>query len=423
VVDFGWFLYIGGMNNLNEHYRDLLGLDESWAVSDVDLQLDDNSVVIELSHRGGPLTCPECQGSCGKADTAPPRSWRHLDTMQFKTEIRAAVPRCRCAQCGVKTVAVPWAGKHSRFTLMFEAFGIRVLQAAANVSRAADLLGLNWESVHKLIERAVARGIDRRTLDEIKHVGIDEKSLGKGHDYVSVLTDQDHRRVLDVTKDRTIVATDELWQTLDENQRKRIETVSLDMWQAFMTSSSKNAPNAEIVHDKFHVSKYLNEAVDKVRRREHRELKSEGDERLTGLRQLLLYNEENLDEDGQVELQILRKSDLQTGRAWAIKENFRHFWLSENSDTAGEFFRTWYGWAIRSRLEPIKKVARMLKRHLSGLLSYFRHHVTNGLAEGFNSKIQSIKSAARGFRSFANYRFRILFYCGRLDLMPETTCH
>jgi len=413
VVDFGWFLYIGGMNNLNEHYRDLLGLDESWAVSDVDLQLDDNSVVIELSHRGGPLTCPECQGSCGKADTAPPRSWRHLDTMQFKTEIRAAVPRCRCAQCGVKTVAVPWAGKHSRFTLMFEAFGIRVLQAAANVSRAADLLGLNWESVHKLIERAVARGIDRRTLDEIKHVGIDEKSLGKGHDYVSVLTDQDHRRVLDVTKDRTIVATDELWQTLDENQRKGIESVSLDMWQAFMTSSSKNAPNAEIVHDKFHVSKYLNEAVDK----------SEGDERLTGLRQLLLYNEENLDEDGQVELQILRKSDLQTGRAWAIKENFRHFWLSENSDTAGEFFRTWYGWAIRSRLEPIKKVARMLKRHLSGLLSYFRHHVTNGLAEGFNSKIQSIKSAARGFRSFANYRFRILFYCGRLDLMPETTCH
>ena len=83
---------------------------------------------------------------------------------------------------------------------MFEAFGIRVLQAAANVSRAAALLDLNWESVHKLIERAVARGIDRRTLDEIKHVGIDEKSLGKGHDYVSVLTDQDHRRVLDVTK-------------------------------------------------------------------------------------------------------------------------------------------------------------------------------------------------------------------------------
>lgn len=411
------------MNSLNEHYRDLLGLDESWTVSKVDLQLEESSVVIELTHRGGPLTCPECAGSCGKADTAPARVWRHLDTMQFKTEIRAAVPRCRCVQCGVKTVAVPWAGKHSRFTLMFEAFGIRVLQAAANVSRAADLLKLNWESVHKLIERAVARGIDRRTLDEIQHVGMDEKSLGKGHDYVSVLTDQDHRRVLDVSKDRTIKAADKLWQTMSKKQRKKVKSVSLDMWPAFMTSAVKNAPKAEIVHDKFHVSKYLNEAVDKVRRKEHRVLKSDGDERLTGLRQLLLYNHENLDEDGQVEIQILQKSDLQTGRAWAIKENFRHFWLCDDTESASEFFRSWYSWAIRSRLEPVKKVARMLKRHLSGLLSYFRHRVTNALAEGFNSKIQSIKSAARGFRSFANYRLRILFYCGKLDLIPEITCH
>ncbi len=140
------------MNSLNEHYRDLLGLDDSWTVSKVDLQLEENSVVIEHSHRAGPSTSPECQGSCGRADTAPPRTWRHLDTMPFTTEIKAAVPRCRRAQCGVKTISVAWAGKHSRFTLMFEAFGIRVLQAAANVSRAAALLGLNWESVHWMIE-------------------------------------------------------------------------------------------------------------------------------------------------------------------------------------------------------------------------------------------------------------------------------
>ncbi|WP_146394390.1 transposase family protein [Allorhodopirellula solitaria] len=101
------------MNSLNEHYRDLLGLDDSWTVFKADLQLEENSVVIELSHRGGPLTCPECHGSCGRADTAPPRTWRHLDTMQFTTKIKAAVPRCRCAQCGVKTVSVPWAGKAS----------------------------------------------------------------------------------------------------------------------------------------------------------------------------------------------------------------------------------------------------------------------------------------------------------------------
>jgi hypothetical protein len=128
------------MNDLNEHYRGLLGLDDSWAVEDVDLDLSGTQVAIRLRHRGGPLTCPECSSTCTKADNAPERTWRHLDTMQFKTEIRAAVPRSRCADCGVKTIAVPWAGKHSRFTLMFEAFAIRVLQAAANVRKRLTCL-------------------------------------------------------------------------------------------------------------------------------------------------------------------------------------------------------------------------------------------------------------------------------------------
>jgi transposase len=411
------------MNDLNLHYRLLLGLTDDWKVVDVDLDLTANQVIIDLEYSGGKLCCPECSESCSRNDTAPKRTWRHLDTMQFTTEIRAAVPRSKCLTCGVKTIAVPWAGKHSRFTLMFEAFGIRVLQAAANVSRAATLLRLSWDSVHKLIERAVQRGLDRRSIDSVNHVGMDEKSLGKGHDYVSVMTDLDHRRVLDVSKDRTIAAADELWQTLNENQREEVESVSMDMWQAFMTSAEKNAPNAEIVHDKFHVSKYLGDAVDKVRRQEHRELKAEGDERLTGLRQMLLYNEENLNEDQQIDLQILQKSDLRTGRAWALKENFRHFWDSANEAAGKRFFDGWYGWAMRSRLEPIKKVARMLKGHLPGLMSYFNHYVTNALSEGFNSKIQSIKSAARGFRSFANYRLRILFYCGKLDLDPVIPSH
>ena len=101
------------MNNLNQHYRQLLGLDASWNVDDVDLDLSKNQVVIQLSHAGGPLCCPECKdGACSRADTAPERTWRHLDTMQFKTEIKAAVPRSKCKKCGVKTIAVPWAGKH-----------------------------------------------------------------------------------------------------------------------------------------------------------------------------------------------------------------------------------------------------------------------------------------------------------------------
>jgi transposase len=105
-----------------------------------------------------------------------------------------------------------------------------------------------------------------------------------------------------------------------------------------------------------------------------------------------------------------------------MKENFRDFWNRPSERSGKRFFDHWYSWAIRSRLEPIKKIARMLKNHLGGLLSYFRHRVTNAITEGFNSRIQSVKSAARGFRNFANYRLRILFYCGKLEMMPHG-CH
>ena len=410
------------MNELNQHYRALLGLDDSWNVDEVDLDLPGNQVVIRLSHAGGKLQCPGCGESCAQADTAPQRTWRHLDTMQFKTEIQAAIPRSRCAQCGVKTIKVPWGGKHSRFTLMFEAFAIRVLQSAANVKKAAQLLGISWDTAHGIMKAAVDRGLERREAQPVTHVGIDEKSFGRGHDYVSVMTDIDRSRVLEVVSERTTAACDSLWKSLTIQQLDSVQAVSMDMWQAFMSSTAKNVPNAKIVHDKFHIAKYLGEAVDKVRRQEHRELKREGESMLTGLRQLFLYNEENLDEDSYFEVLTIQRADLKTGRAWAIKENFRHFWIYTNRSWGKRFFDRWYSWAIRSRLAPIKKVAVMLKKHLAGLLNYFEHRVSNATSEGFNSRIQSIKSAARGFRKFANYRIRILFYCGKLQMMPEG-CH
>lgn len=406
------------MNDLTDHYRLLLGLDESWRVDSVDFNADEKQVTVHLEHAGGPLVCPECDRVCPRADTAKERVWRHLDIMQFRTEIRASTPRSDCADCGVLTIRVPWAGKHSRFTLLFEAFAIDVLKACANVSRGAELLGLSWNATHSIIERAVERGLDRRSLEEVRHLGIDEKSFGQGQDYVSVMTDIDGHRVLDVSEGRTIKSTDKLWKTLTKEQREQVSAVSMDLWQAFITSTRKNAPCAEIVHDKFHVSKYLNDAVDKVRRRENKQLQKEGDHRLTGSRHLWLFNPKNMSNERLAELKQFQRYDLKTGRAWSIRENFRRFWDYIYTTSAEEFFDRWYSWAVRSQLKPIRKVAKTLKRHLPELLSYFRHRITNATAEGFNSRIQSIKTAATGFRNFANYRTRILFYCGKLDLKP-----
>lgn len=406
------------MDSLSQHYHRLVGLNEDWAVGDVHLDLEQKTLTLSLEFVGPNVVCPECGVRCAMKDHAAERSWRHLDAMQFQTILKARIPRCSCDTCGVKTISVPWAEKHSRFSMLFEAFAIQVLKTASSIQAAALLLGIDWSTAQTIMKRAVARGLERRSVDQVKHVGIDEKSFGKGQDYISLMTDLDQSRILEVTPERTTESADQLWKTLPEKQRKKVKAVCMDMWQAYETSTAQHAPKAEIVHDRFHISKYLNEAVDKVRRQEHRELQRDGDDRLKGLRQTLLFNPENLNEEGNEQIAALRKSTLATGRAWSLKELFRYFWQEPDAIAGREFFDSWYAWAIRSRLEPMKKVARMLKTRIDRIVTWFKHPISNGPAEGFNSRIQSLKSNARGFRIFEHYRIRILFFCGKLNMNP-----
>jgi transposase len=269
------------------------------------------------------------------------------------------------------------------------------------------------------MERAVERGLARRKVEEVRVVGLDEKSFGMGQDYVSVMTDLREARVLEVVPGNDTQSGRQLWQALPAPSREKIEAAAMDMSAGFAAATRQEAPQAAIVHDKFHVSKMLNEAVDQVRRREHHMLKKQGDDRLTGSKQLWLYNPANLSDQRYEAFQELLKENLKTGRAWLHKENFSGFWEQQGRWAAEGYFKRWYTSAIRSRLEPIKKAARTLKAHLPGLLNYFLHPITNAVTEGLNSKIQQLKACARGFRSFLNYRTRILFFCGKLDLLPD----
>lgn len=399
----------------------MVGLDSNWSITSVDLNTESQTLTLALEYVGKRVACPECDQLCSKNDHAAERSWRHLDAMQFQTVLTARVPRSSCESCGVKTIAVPWAGKHSRFTLMFEALAIDMLLAARSVQAAANMLSIDWSTAHTIMERAVERGLKRRSLDEVKHVGIDEKNFGKGHDYVSVMTDIDGARVLEVAPERTIEACDSLWNTLSDEQKENVEAVAMDMWRAFETSTENHVPHAAIVYDRFHIAKYLGDAVDKVRRAEHKQLMAAGDQRLKGARYSLLFNPENLTEEKDEQLNAIVKSTLKTGRAWQLKELFRYFW--EETDAVGgrAFFGRWYAWAIRSRLKPVKKVARILRGRLDRILTWFTSPISNATSEGFNSRIQALKSAARGFRIFEHYRIRILFFCGKLQLTPEPT--
>jgi transposase len=344
--------------------------------------------------------------------------WRHLDTMQFETLVRARVPRSECLEHGVKTMAVPWAATLGRFTLHFERFAIEVLLACASVSQACELLGIGWESAHEIMRRAVERGLERRQLDQLKHLGMDEKSFKRGQSYIMLLTDLEQARVVEVVEDRTEEAAGKLWESLSPDQKQAVEAVAVDMWEPFIQTVKQQVPAADVVHDKFHVSKYLNEAVDKVRRAEHKQLLAEGDETLKGTRQLWLYNPQNLRPEQVSAFAVLKELNLKVARAWAAKELFTQFWEYQEEGWARRFFKNWFGWVSRSCLKPLVEVAQMLRRHLENLLTYLKHRITNAVTEGLNSKIQSIKSAARGFRNFENYRTRILFFCGKLDLYP-----
>ncbi len=404
---------------LEEHYGQLLGVEAPWDISSIDLKIQDHRVdiVIEYTDDQGP--CPECGTICPKHDDRKKRTWRHLDTMQFSTYLHCEVPRVRCETHGVKTVTIPWAAKNSRFTLLFEAFAIRVLTASRSVEEARKLLDLNWHQVETIKGRAVQRGLARRKKNTVRYLGIDEKQFRSGHRYISNLYDLEGRRVLEVVEERTEQACHTLIeQALTHKQQARVTAVALDMWKAYANAVTEKLPQAAIVHDKFHISQHLNKAVDKVRRQENKVLIGQGDKRLKGSKFSWLANEENVNEKFAEHFNTLKHSDLKVARAWALKELFRDFWSYTYAGCAERHFKQWYSWAIRSRLAPIKEKARMIKSHLPNILTYFKHPISNAVAEGLNSKIQTVKANARGYRSFSGFRNSILFYCGDLDMAP-----
>jgi transposase len=398
-------------------YEQLLGLKAPWSVRSVELSMAEQRVVVEVVLDRGQVWA-DLADSTRRAHVHGwrERQWRHLDTCQFETVIRARVPQLKHSDGTVAEVAVPWAQRYARVTKLMEGFVIQLLQACPNLKSVCGLTGLAWSTVNDILVRAVERGLTRRAEEAVAQVGIDEKSLERGHSYASVLTDLQRGRVLDVVPGRTLEAASGLIATLSEAQRESVQAVAMDMWPAYMSAARQCLPQADIVHDRFHVAKYLGEAVDQVRRAEHRQLLKAGASPLTGSTWHWLRRYPDGRSAEAVAFRALHQLNLKTSRAWRIKETFASFWSYRSPAAAKRFFDAWSANAIRSRLEPVKKVVRMLRRHETGLLNYCTHRISNACAEGFNSAIQLIKSNARGLRNFGNYRARILFHCGKLEM-------
>ena len=404
---------------LTQHYQQILGDTSPWDVSEVRLDVARLVNEVRLTVKPDAIwACPQCHSRMHVKEWRT-RRWRHLDSCQFKTLLEAAVPVVECAEHGAQTVQVPWAEGSSRFTMYFESFAVQVLEACP-AARAGELLDISWDEADGIKQRAVRRGVARRQISGLEYVCVDEKAVGRGHDYVTVVTGvmAGKPQVLFVGDGRDEAGLNGFWEWLGPDACARIKAVSLDMGQAYQNSVRRYCPNAELIFDPFHMMKMLNGAVDEVRRREA--VMGTGTERsaLKKTRQMWLWGEENLPERHAARFGELKDSTLKTARAWRIKELWRTFKRCLDVDDAHAFFHKWYVLAMQSKLEPVKKVARTFKAHLAGIVSIFKHGFCNALAEGVNSRIQLLMQKSCGYRNRQRLKTDILFHFGGLNMDP-----
>ena len=401
-------------------YERILGIEKPWRVVEVGLDQESEEVRVYIKgEEGKRLACPKCAQASPGYDKRE-RSWRHLDTCQYKTILIAEVPRVRCEEHGVHQVEVPWAEAGSGFTALFEALAIDWLKEASTQG-VAQLLGLSWNAMDGIMQRAVKRGLQRRKEKECKHIGVDEVSFQKRHEYVTVVSDQDENTVLYVADERKQTSLDGFYEGLSEEQKAGIESVSMDMWPAYINATMAHIPQAKgkIAFDRFHVAKGLNEAVDQVRCGEHKAMLGMDDPRLKGSKYLWLRHMNHMTRKQRRDLESLRGVALKTARAWAIKEMASHLWHYVSRRWAEKGWKKLLGWMFRSRLKPMVKAAGTIRRHLWGIINAVVLKVSNSKAESMNSRIQKIKARSHGFRNRERFRNAIYFHLGGLDLYPE----
>ena len=314
-------------------YQQILGLVEPWVVESVTLKPKEQEIEVRVGFADTLWGCPQCQKRMHIHDYEE-RRWRHLDSCQFKTIIVSRVPVVRCEEHGCQTVAVPWAEKYSRFSRLFERLAIDVM-LECSISGACAILRMSWDEADGIKQRAVKRGLARKTPEVMERLCVDEKAMGHGQNYLTIVAQvqEDQTTVEYVGEGRQQESLDAFWESLTAEQLAGVEAVAMDMWEPFVQSTLSHVPGAvgKIVHDPFHLVQYMNEAVNEVRKSEHRRLQAIGDDILKNTRQLWLYGMENVPAQHARRFDEIKEINLETSRAWMIKEVFRGFWLSPGS--------------------------------------------------------------------------------------------
>jgi transposase len=398
-------------------FTTLLNLEDGWGVKSVGTDLNKTEIFIHIVCHLKELEDDQTGEICKVYDHAPERQWRHLDTMQYKTFIKCQLPRIKTSKGAIKTVQPNWASGYERHTYLFEHAVIDLLLASKNQTKTAHIMRCGFNVVNRIIHLSTTRGMDRRNYSKVAfgQLSIDEKSFKKGHKYITVLSHPDSGCVLEVEEDRTKESCKKLInKSLTPDQLQKVKAISMDMWKAYIHTAEELLPNASIVHDRFHLVKYLNEAIDKVRRREvkqHEELKNS--------RYALLKNPENLTDKQYIHFEAIAGANYEVSKAWQVRENFKELFGSGFLNS-WSLFNKWATDSKRRNIKEVTKVVDMFNNHISGVVNALMMNLSNAMAERLNGKIQELKTIGRGYRTFTNFRSAILFFNGGLNLYPLT---
>jgi len=398
-----------------EFFRFILGLTEQWHVREVRVNKETHEMDIHVEYISAKGLCPHTKELCPIYDLRENRRWRHLDILQYKTYINCRVPRVINTDGKISTIEVPWSDYSVRYTYLFEEAVIKLLKICKNQTKVASHLAVSYDIVNSIMIRAVERGLAKREMHAVPAViGLDEKSFLRGYDFITVLTDIENGRVLDIERERTKKAAGKVIdKTFTASQLQQVKVVVSDMAEGYLNAGKEKLPHAVLVADRFHLIKLLGQAVDRTRKQE---LKREK-ELLTNSKFALLKRPENLTDKQKVIFMAIDRANIKTARVWRAKENFRELFNQPDKPHALISLTTWLQEVKKTTLYHLVKVAETFEKHLMPVCNALWNKASNAMAERLNGGIQELKAVSRGFRNYDNFRAAILFHYGKLDLL------
>lgn len=409
-------------------FKDLLGLGLNWDVLESRFETESGTVFLKIGETPQVwklLRCPKDGGMVYCHDHVEEMTWRHLNVFQHRCEITCRLPRGKCRDCGhVFRVRPPWEGLSTHFSKEFEAFAL-LLMREMPMSKVAEIVGETDTRLWRMLFRHVDAAYAEADFSQTCCVGVDEMSVHKGHQYITVFADLVAKRVLFATEGRDKETWEKFVDALEKHNghRHAITQASMDMSKAYQAGVAENCRNAQVVFDKFHVIQNANEAVGKVRRAEIRLSGKEVWESLHKSQWIWRKNPENLTDQEQERLSQIKDKNLSTAKAYQMRLVLQDIYRSPSANTARHRFKVWCRWVRwvarfhKSLLfASMVKLAKMVESHLIGILAHWKWKLTNAFMEGLNSVFSATKRKARGYRSTTYLITMLYFSAGKLRL-------